>query len=391
MQLLRLIPSLDPAAGGPIQGIRQISPLLAARGVRTRVLSLDPPGSPWLQPEHNSGFEAATVGPGLGVYGYRRRLPQRLEHDLRSADAVVIHGLWQYHALATWRAWRRLGKTAPPYWVYTHGMLDPWFRRRYPLKHVKKSLYWPLADRRVLRDAQAVLFTSEQECQLARQSFTPYQVREQVVPYGIMPPPQATAAQVEAFQQACPQLAHRPFLLFLGRLHEKKGLDMLLQAFAHIAERQPQLQLVLAGPDGGLREPLLNQASALGLGERVHLPGLLLGDSKWGALRSCTLFCLPSHQENFGLVVAEALACAKPVLISTAVNICLEVEKAGAGFVQADDTPSTTRSLRRWLQLSPSEQAAMSTSSLRLFNEQFDLNTGVDQLITSLFPQASQP
>jgi glycosyltransferase involved in cell wall biosynthesis len=386
VQLLRLIPSLDPAAGGPVQGIRQISPLLAALGVTTLVLSLDPPDSPWLGPGHISGFQAEGLGPGRGAYGYRRCLPHALEPYLRAADAVVIHGIWQYHALATWRACRRLGAEAPPYWVYTHGMLDPWFRRRYPLKHLKKSLYWPWADQRVLRDAQAVLFTTEQECHLARGSFRPYRVHEQVVPYGITDPPNDAAAQIEAFQQLCPQLRDRPFLLALGRLHEKKGLDLLLQAFARVAPQHFGLQLVLAGPDGGMRAPLLQQARALGLSERVHLPGLLLGESKWGALRSCELFCLPSHQENFGLVVAEALACARPVLISTAVNVCVEVEQAGAGLVQPDDLASTVQALQHWLTLSPGERSAMAERARALFLARFELQAGVNQLLSVLFP-----
>ena len=324
------------------------------------------------------------LGPSRGVYGYRRGLPQRLQPLLRDAEAMVIHGLWQYHALAAWRAWRRLGSMAPPYWVYTHGMLDPWFRRRYPLKHLKKCLYWPMADQRVLRDAQAVLFTTEQECELARGAFWPYRLQEQVVPYGITPPPDHATAQIEAFDQAHPQLAQRPFLLALSRLHEKKGLDLLLQAFAVIAEQAPELQLVLAGPDGGMRASLLCQVTALGLSERVHLPGLLLGEIKWGALRRCELFCLPSHQENFGLVVAEALACSRPVLISTAVNLCREVEQAGAGLVQPDDLPSTLEGLRCWLRLDAAERAAMGARARALFDARFDLTAGAEQFIALL-------
>jgi glycosyltransferase involved in cell wall biosynthesis len=384
VQLLRLIPSLDPAAGGPAQGIRQMSPLLAARGVSTSVVSLDPPDSSWLAAEHCPGFSAVGLGPGRGVYGYRPGLPQRLQPLLRDAEAMVIHGLWQYHALAAWRAWRRLGSLAPPYWVYTHGMLDPWFRRRYPLKHLKKCLYWPWADQRVLRDARAVLFTTEQECRLARGAFWPYRLQEQVVPYGIMPPPDDATGQIEAFDQAYPQLSQRPFLLALSRLHEKKGLDLLLQAFAGIAEQAPELQLVLAGPDGGMRASLIRQAASLGLSERVHVLGLLLGEIKWGALRRCELFCLPSHQENFGLVVAEALACSRPVLISTAVNLCCEVERAGAGLVQPDDLPSTVMALRRWLHMESCERAAMAVRARALFDASFDLTMGAEQFIALL-------
>ena len=75
-------------------------------------------------------------------------------------DAVIINGLWQYHSFGAWRALRG---TATPYYVFPHGMLDPWFKRSFPLKHLKKWLYWPWAEYRVLRDARAVIFTCEAE------------------------------------------------------------------------------------------------------------------------------------------------------------------------------------------------------------------------------------
>ena len=97
-------------------------------------------------------------------------------------DAVVVHGVWQYTSLAVWRALRR---GPVPYFVYFHGMLDPWFKRAYPLKHLKKWLYWPWADYRVARDAKAVLFTAREEARLAAQSFWLYRVTPAVVGYGL--------------------------------------------------------------------------------------------------------------------------------------------------------------------------------------------------------------
>src|SRR5258708_12756609 len=95
-------------------------------------------------------------------------------------------GLWQPHILAVWQ---RFQKTAIPYFVFPHGMLDPWFKRTYPLKHLKKWLYWPWAEYRVLRDARAVCFTCEEERRLARQSFRLYQCSEQLLNYRPSPPP----------------------------------------------------------------------------------------------------------------------------------------------------------------------------------------------------------
>src|SRR5262249_6303466 len=128
-------------------------------------------------------------------------------------DAVVVNGLWQYHGFGTRLALRRLDM---PYHVFTHGMLDPWFKRAYPLKHLKKWLYWPWAEYRVLRDAAGVLFTSEEERLLARQSFWLYHAKEHVVAYGTSAPPQNGDALREAFLATHPQLRGKRIVLFLS-------------------------------------------------------------------------------------------------------------------------------------------------------------------------------
>lgn len=379
--LLRLIHSLNPAAGGTVEAIRQVSPLLAERDVVTTVACLDAPDAPWLQNSPDKGYRAIGLGPGRGTYGYAPGVIATLQKLIVDADAVVIEGLWQYHAFAAWRAMRRLGPQAPPFWVYPHGMLDPWFNRTYPVKKFKKWLYWPWADYRILRDARAVLFTTDQERLLARQSFWLYRARERVAPFGIMPPPAECETQKRAFRQAYPSLSGKPFLLSLARLQEKKGLDLLVGAFASIAARQPDLQLMLAGADGGAAAALRHQAQQLRIADRVIMPGLLQGPLKWGALRHCELFCLPSHQENFGIAVVEALACARPVLISTAVNISDEVAASAAGLVQADTLAATTTALLNWLDLPQTQRRTMGQSALTLFEQRYRLDHRVEDLL----------
>ena len=367
MKLLRLIRCLNPTGGGPIEGIRQITPHLATLGVRTSVASLDPPDAPWLQ---HQPFEAIGLGPVSGGYGYHRGLPSRIQALARQHDAVIIHGIWQYHAFATWRALR--GSNIP-YFVFTHGMLDPWFKRTYPLKHFKKWAYWPWADYRVLRDATGVLFTTEQERQLARQSFWLYRANERVVGYGTSAPPGDAELQREVFLQRFPHLRGKRLLLFLSRIHPKKGVDLLIDAFAAVASSDPRLQLVIAGPDQvGWQAALQRRAAELGIAERITWAGMISGDLKWGAFRCAELFCLPSHQENFGIVVAEALACGLPVAIAEPVNISAEVATARAGLVHVDNTAGTTAALRQWLALPTAEHEQMGRRGAQLFADSFD-------------------
>jgi glycosyltransferase involved in cell wall biosynthesis len=267
--------------------------------------------------EHLVNIRAQVHAMGMrkSTYGRSPAMLAWLRENVTRFDGVVVNGIWTYSSLAVCKTAH--GRT--PYAIFTHGMLDPWFRKRYPLKHLKKYLYWPV-QHRVLHQADAVLFTTQLECDLAKKSFWPHSWNSVVVPYGTSPPPGTQAdleAQRQAFEQALPQLHGRRFLLFLSRIHEKKGCDLLIKAFARIAPAYPDVDLVVAGPDQvGLQARLQQQAEHLGITARVHWPGMLRGATKWGTMRSAETFILPSHQENFGIVVAEALACGKPVLIS---------------------------------------------------------------------------
>ena len=349
-----------------MERIRQVTPHLEVLGATTTVACLDAPWEPWLD-----SFPCATValGPVVSTFGYRRGLPQCIRTLAQSHDVVVVHGIWNYHAFATWRA---LHGTGIPYYVYTHGMLDPWFRRNYPIKHLKKWAYWPWADYRVLRDATAVLFTSEQERMLARQSFWLYSAREKVVNYGTSIPEGHPDEQRSMFLEQYSHLHGKRILLFLSRIHPKKGLDLLIEAFASIAAADCHLHLVIAGPDQtGWQARLQQRVAALGLDDRVSWLGMLSGSLKWGAFRSAELFCLPSHQENFGIVVAEALACGLPVMLAKPVNISREVAEAGAGLVHPDTILGTSAALCQWLTLSPAERTAMGDRASNLFLERF--------------------
>ena len=364
---LHLIASLDPKWGGPQEGLKQLTAAALRVGQRLEVASLDPPDSPW---RADYPCPVHLLGPGrLGKYGYAPAMLPWLQDNSGRISVIVVHGLWQYHGMAAWRLWRRTGT---PYFVYTHGMLDPWFKRTYPLKHLKKSLYWPWAEYRVLRDAQRVLFTCEAERTLARQSFARYRANESVVGFGIPRPPGNPQAQRAAFLARFPELHGQRLLLFLGRIHPKKGCDLLVEAFARAAARDPRLQLVLAGPDQqGTSRALAERIERLGVAQRVTWTGMLSGDLKWGAFHAAEAFALPSHQENFGIAVVEALACGLPVLISTRINIWQEIVAGGAGIAAADTLAGTHTLLDQWFALSAVERRAMAQRAAECFRRHF--------------------
>ncbi|HKO12079.1 MAG TPA: glycosyltransferase [Acidobacteriaceae bacterium] len=379
MKLLHVICSLNPAGGGPPEAVRQIAKAYAALGHSMEVACQDQPNSSWLK---GLSFPVHAFGGGaLGGFGYSPRLAAWLGHNAGRFDALVMHGLWSYAGMAVRSAALRAGL---PYGVFPHGGIDPWFNRQYPLKHLKKRIFWPL-QYPVLRDAAAVFFTTEKERDLAATSFSPNRWNSVPVSYGISDPEGDPPAQIEAFYSKLPQARGRRYLLFLSRIHEKKGCDLLLEAFARVAPSVPDLDLVIAGPDQvGLQAKLQQLAADAGAVNRVHWPGMLTGDFKWGAYRAADAFILPSHQENFGIVVVESLAAGRPVLISNQVNVWTEIVADGVGLVEDDTLEGTERLLRRWIALSPAEREGMAAQTRATFARRYSMKNAA-QAIVSLF------
>ena len=345
-------------------------------GHEVEVVTLDAPDEPFVA---SFPLKAHAVGPSKGGYGYNPELVPWLKRHARGYDAIIVNGIWEYHSFAAWRALHGLDV---PYFVFTHGMLDPWFKQTYPLKHLKKWLYWPWATYRLLRDARAVLFTTEEERLQARKSFWLYHVKEQVVAYGTSAPPENAAEAGEHFLSAHAQLRGKRLLLFLSRIHEKKGCDLIIEAFAEIAKAHRDLQLVMAGPDQtGWVAHLKSLALKFGIADRITWPGMLQGQLKWGAFYCAEAFVLPSHQENFGIAVAEALGCGLPVLISDKVNIWHEVKEYQAGLVAPDTLQGTRELLSEWLALTSAERQDMSERARALFRERFTIDAMANSLL----------
>lgn len=378
LRILHVINSLSLKNGGPPEGLRQLARGYGQEGVHVEVVSLDAPEESFLK---ELPFKAHALGPGKFSYGYSTRLNPWLHQHLKDYDAVVINGIWQYHCFAAWRA----ARNKLPYAVFVHGALDPWFKKKYPLKHLKKLLYWRAFQYPVLRDALAILFTTRTEKEQASLSFQPNRWNGVVVPYGTNYPDGEPSAQEGKFFSACPGVRNHRFLVFMGRIQEKKGCDLLIDAFSRIAAKAPGLHLVMAGPDQvGWRASLEKQVQILGVAERVHWPGLLQKDAKWGAFYAAEAFILPSHQENFGIAVAEALACGKPVLISNKVNIWEDVVADGAGIVDDDTADGTHRLLTKWLDLPENDRSKMSQNAYECFVKRYSMR-GAAKAVREIF------
>ncbi len=392
MRILNIIASLDPTHGGPIDGALRLAEIWQRQGHHVAVATMDATDADYL-PATLPVFALgpAALDPSAGRpplwkrFRYAPAMVPWLRGHVREYDVAIVHALWNYSTMA---ARRVLVGGDTPFFVFPHGALDPWFRSEYPLKHRAKSVLWSLNEGALFNAADGVLFTTEEERRLADGMFQPYRPVSHVVGFGSADAPADEQRQVAAFHAAVPAIGDRDFLLFLSRIHPKKGCDLLVDAFADIADANPGLDLVIAGPDQvGWTEDLRVRADRRGVGARIHWPGMLVGDAKWGAFRACEAFVLPSHSENFGIVVAEALSCGKPVLISDKVNLWREVAADGAGRVEPDTATGTRALLEAHLAASANQKAAMAHSARRCFETRFRFEAAADRMM-ALFEQA---
>ncbi|MDQ6755977.1 MAG: glycosyltransferase [Bacteroidota bacterium] len=385
---------MDPAMGGPSQGIRNSIPELEKLNIYREVVSLDAPGSAFIGKDH---FLIHPLGPCKTSWCFSPKLLPWLILNLERFDIVILNGLWQYHGFALCKALKllsnkRIGKqtkSIPKYFVMPHGMLDPYFQKasHRKLKAIRNLFYWKLIERRVVNNAEGLLFTCEAELLLARNTFPNYHPKKEInVGYGIANPPNYSAEMLDAFITKCPEVKNKNYLLFLSRIHDKKGVDILVKAYLALeaefehANKKTNTALpilVIAGPGletkfGKKLKELVNSSNAK---DKIVFTGMLTGNAKWGAFYGCEAFILPSHQENFGIAVVEALACKKPVLISVEVNIWREIKEAGAGIIEKDTFDGTCKMLVEWGLLSSVEKTQMAEMAYKTYYKHFHIAT----------------
>jgi glycosyltransferase involved in cell wall biosynthesis len=368
MRVLHAIRSVNPAHGGTVAAVVGLSSWPVQQGHSVEVVSLDDGSEDYIA---SFPLPLTCIGSARGTYGYTSRLPRWVAANASRFDAVVLHGVWDFGSYGTWLGLRS-GRT--PYVIYPHGMLDPWFRQGRAIKHAIKQAYWLVAGGPMLKHASAVLFTCEEERRLARGSFFGPSYREKVVAFGAPDMPAGAQEQVPAFRRAVPALGNRRYLLFLSRIHPKKGGDLLLQAFAELAGRYPEIDLVMAGPDDmGLKASFGDYLAERKLSHRIHWPGMLGSELKWGALLDAEAFVLPSHQENFGIAVAEAMACTTPVVISNKVNIWREIADGKGGVIGEDTVDGTVAALTQFLETSAEGRKTMANAARQTYERHFTL------------------
>jgi glycosyltransferase involved in cell wall biosynthesis len=329
MKVLHVIPAVAPRYGGPSQAVVGTTRALADQGVEVLIATTDADGDGRLPVPRGVPLEYQGV-PAIffrrqfsEAFKYSRPLARWLDTHVTEYAAVHIHAVFSHACLAAASACQR---HKVPYIVRPLGSLDPWSLRQ---KSFKKQAMWRLGGQKMLRQAAAIHYTTRAEQRLAEEPLG--LTRGVVIPLGVNQEAYAGGANVAAFRAHHPGLEEHPYVLVLGRLHPKKGVELLIDAFATAAPAEWRL-LVAGDGDPSYVASVKRLAEQRAPG-RVVFSGWVEGQEKVAALQGAALLALPSHSENFGLVVVEALACGVPVLVSPYVNLADDVQAVGAGWV----------------------------------------------------------
>ena len=398
MKILHVISGANPTSGGPIQGIRNYEEeIVNYLSYRTLVCFEELENiALWDFPE---SLNIVALGKSKTPWQYNAKLLPFLKKEAHQYDVIIVNGLWSYHSYASIKTVLEFRKRysrekSPKIYVMPHGMLDPWFQkdpsRRW--KSIRNYIYWHLIEKKVINSADGLLFTCDEELLLARTSFKGYHPKkEHNIGYGIAAPPILSDVMKTAFQEIRGRTTIEPYLLFLSRIHPKKGLDLLLKAYKQIIDI-PEFAvkiptLVIAGPgiETDYGKKLLDyMAENPAVKAKVLLVGHLSGAAKWGAIYGCDAFVLPSHQENFGIAVAEALACYKPVLITNKINIYREIEQGGGGIIGEDTIEGTVANLKKWINSSKASKEKMGQDAFLVYQKSFDVTNAVKNLLSAI-------
>ena len=336
MNVLHIVPSYYPAVevGGPVQSVHEINKYMAKKGINIDVLTL----TVGLEKNKSIVKDGWSMIDSVKIKYLNYLKPTRYNFSLsfllscfrilKRYDVIHITGIWNFPVLAGALASVFYKK---PFVLSPRGSL---YEETVSMKSSAIKKFYLFLFRPVIIGKAAVMhYTTEDEKEKV-QSFLKTKKESTVIPNGIDIERIRSQRGSNAFFKSFPELMGKKYILSLGRITPKKGFDILLPAFAELIKPNPELNLVIAGPDDrGYTEQVKKMVSQLRLTDKVFFTGLIEGEVKWSAYENAELFVLPSYSENFGNVVIEAMTCDTPVVISDKVGIHKDVKDYGAGII----------------------------------------------------------
>jgi glycosyltransferase involved in cell wall biosynthesis len=329
MRVLHVIPSVAERSGGPATAIIPMCRALKQEGVEVLLVSTNAGMDHDEGVSEYKGIPAKFFPTQMGEsFKYSRPLSSWLSSNIERFDVAHIHAVFNHSSIAAAHVCRRAGV---PYVVRPLGTLEPWSMTQ---KSIRKRVFWQISGKGMLRRAAAIHYTTQAE-KLSTERLLGLN-HGKVIALGIEAN-SATSVTDAKLEQYFPELANKPYALVMSRLHPKKGLDVLLDAFLSLVQVQKfaHWRLVIAGD--GPADHVLKLKAIAGSSSQIHFTGWLDGEKKDAVLGRASLLVLPSHQENFGLCVMEALSRSVPVLVSPHVNLAEEIVLANAGWIATVD------------------------------------------------------
>jgi glycosyltransferase involved in cell wall biosynthesis len=356
---LEVVSHTDPRYGGLSAAVPALRHhLIKGSNIDVLVAAFCAPDESFVPPECEP--ESITFWPASRRPWFSSKLRARISDVIRQADGVHIHGLWESSTAVAASLARNLGI---PYILSAHGMLEPWALRS---GHAKKLLYSFLVERKNVRDAACLhaLTVTEANQYIRYGASSPIAV----IPNGVDIPHDVDSS---IFLSTYPELQGKRVVLFLARLHPKKGLDLLLEAWSSIGTSWPDAHLVLAGPDcEGTQTKLASFIADRGMTRSVTFTGMLRDEMKWGALAAAECFVLPSRSEGLSVSLLEAMGSGLPVIVTEACNMP-EIESFGTGWQVELSAQALAKGMTELLRNTPEENEAMGLRGLNLIRSNY--------------------
>lgn len=332
MRVLQVVGSMSPSWGGLTRAVAGLTEAMVRRGLEVKIVTTSRGRETQLHPQ---GVKVESLPTTIGSWRHARGLRHLLIQSVAWADLVHIHGLWLYpHFLAS----RIAQKARKPYLVSPHGMLDPWALNQ---RRLRKRVYNAIIERNTL--CKAALIHAVSDMEVAAVSRLGLGVPVLLVPNGIDHREFAQAFDQASVATRFPQLAGKTVILFMGRVHPKKGLDLLASTFGALAKSRPDLFLLIVGPENGDYAKRI-QSRLEGGKDQCLFTGMFQGEQRLHALALADIFVLPSYSEGFPLAPLEAMAAGLPVILSEQCNIP-NIEESGAGIITAHNAESLSRAI----------------------------------------------
>ncbi len=374
MKVLYVAASLSFKYGGPTRVITELAKALTRKGVQVSIFAP-------MEKNENVCFDGLK-GVDVKLFpktffskfwtSYSPRLAKALMEEVFNFDLIHIHEIWHYPHFAAYRAAKKIGK---PYIITTHGSLHPWAVK---YKGLKKKIFTVLIQRHILQEAAVIQVLTDEEIQHIRTFGVNNNII--VVPNGINPKEFQNLPPREKLEQLYPIIKGKQVILFLSRIHPKKGLDLIAKAFGVIARKRNKVCLLIVGPNSnGYQGQIEKMFGAEGVLDKVIFTGMLTGYERLVSLSGADIFVLPSYSEGFSISVLEAMACKLPIVITSRCNFP-EIEEVKAGVVIEPDVTQLVNSLVRLLD-NPQLCKEMGKNGQQLISEKFTWDRIADRMI----------